>query len=231
MNFFGELEELAGQLYPYRWPITIGLIVLLVSAAVFAYRRGWHLTVWRHRMAAAIIAVPLLAAAIPIGWYTLSPLWERSFLEETSPLAMASDGVTQSVTPQTGPMPAVMTPTPAPATAEAFTPRVTHSGEFTGGDDFHFGRGRALLIETEPGRYTLRFEAFSVRNGPDLFVYLSPSADGYAEGALNLGGLKATDGSFNYEVPEGTDISQFKSVIIWCRRFTVLFAVAPLVEA
>jgi hypothetical protein len=70
-----------------------------------------------------------------------------------------------------------------------------------------------------------------VRNGPDLFVYLSPSADGYAEGALNLGGLKATDGSFNYEVPEGTDISQFKSVIIWCRRFTVLFAVAPLVEA
>ena len=107
-------------------------------------------------------------------------------------------------------------------------PRVTHSGEFTGADAFHFGSGRALLIETAPGAYTLRFEEFSVRNGPDLFVYLSPSAEGDADGSLNLGELKATDGAFNYDVPPGSDVSQFKSAIIWCRQFSVLFAVAPL---
>ena len=49
---------------------------------------------------------------------------------------------------------------------------MTHRGMFEGADDFHFGRGDALLIETAPGAYTLRFENFSVRNGPDLFVYL-----------------------------------------------------------
>jgi len=43
-----------------------------------------------------------------------------------------------------------------------------------------------------------------------------------------LAGRKATDGPFNYEVPAGTDVSQFKSAIVWCRRFSVLFAAAPL---
>ena len=57
--------------------------------------------------------------------------------------------------------------------------------------------------------------------------YLSSSADGYAEGALNLGRLKATSGAFHYDVPEGTDVAQFKSVVIWCRRFSVLFGTAP----
>ena len=110
-----------------------------------------------------------------------------------------------------------------------FTPGTTASGEFRGADDFHFGRGQALLIETAPGQYTLRFEDFSVRNGPDLFVYLSPDADDYTDDSLELGVLKATDGAFNYEVPAGTDVSQFKSAVVWCKPFGVLFAVAPLV--
>ncbi len=102
------------------------------------------------------------------------------------------------------------------------------SGEFRGADDFHFGRGQALLIETAPDTYTLRFENFSVRNGPDLFVYLSLDPDGYSDDALELGRLKATDGAFNYEIPAGTDVLQFKSAIVWCKPFSVLFAVAPL---
>ena len=176
------------------------------------------------------IAALLLAVAIPAGDYLLSPLWERSHLEEESPLVVASDDMdgSDSATPTAEPQPSpAATDEPTPP----FEPRVTHSGEFSGADDFHFGRGKALLIETEPGVYTLRFEEFSVRNGPDLFVYLSPSADGNAEGAINLGDLKATDGAFNYDVPDGTDLTRFKSAIVWCRQFSVLFAVAPLVAA
>lgn len=100
---------------------------------------------------------------------------------------------------------------------------------FSGADAFHFGRGAAQVIETAPGRYVLRFEEFSVRNGPDLYVYLSRDADGSSvEGAVNLGKLKATDGAFNYEIPEGTDIARYKTAIVWCRRFAALFAVAPI---
>src|SRR3990170_118391 len=228
MTIFGDLERfIAEDLYPYRVPITIAFVLAIAAAAVLAYRMGWHMIAWRHRLATGVIAALLLAVAIPAGDYLLSPLWERSHLEEESPLVMASDdmgGATPTADPQ--PAPAATGP-PEPA----FEPRVTHSGEFRGADDFHFARGKALLIETEPGVYTLRFEDFSVRNGPDLFVYLSPSSEGNADGSINLGGLKATDGAFNYEVPSGTDVTRFKSAIVWCRQFSVLFAVAPLAAA
>jgi hypothetical protein len=75
----------------------------------------------------------------------------------------------------------------------------------------------------------LRLENFSVRNGPDLYVYLStdPSGVSVVE-TLNLGALKATDGAFNYEIPAGIDMTGIKSVGVWCRQFSVLFAHAPL---
>ena len=99
-------------------------------------------------------------------------------------------------------------------------------GEFEGTDEFHFGHGTASVIEVEPGRYHLRLDEFSVRNGPDLYVYLSTDADDYARDALELGKLKATDGSFGYDVPAGTDVGRFRSAIIWCKQFSHLFAVA-----
>ena len=117
-------------------------------------------------------------------------------------------------TPATSPTPV---PTPAP---------IALVGRFRGADDFHFGRGRARLLETAPGRYVVRFEDFAVRNGPDLYVYLSPRADGYAKDAIELGRLRATDGSFNTRVPDGTDVTNAKSVVVWCKQFSVLFAVA-----
>jgi hypothetical protein len=67
-----------------------------------------------------------------------------------------------------------------------------------------------------------------VRNGPDLFVYLSPDAQGFGPGALELGTLKATDGAFNYVLPAGTDPGTFHSVVVWCKQFAVQFAHAPL---
>jgi hypothetical protein len=97
-----------------------------------------------------------------------------------------------------------------------------------GADEFHFGSGTARLIETAPGSFTVRLEDFAVRNGPDLFVYLSPSADGYTDGAVELGSLKADRGNQNYEVPAGTDVAAARSVVIWCRQFSVLFAAAEL---
>lgn len=127
-------------------------------------------------------------------------------------------------------------PTPEPAlepasepTQAAFTPRTVSSGPLSGADEFHFAEGTALLIETAPGVYILRLEEFSVRNGPDLFVYLAVSPDQFDDSAINLGELRATDGSINYDVPDGTDISQYQGVVIWCRAFAVLFGTAPLI--
>lgn len=235
MSFFGDLEEFVTALYPYRWPIAAGAAVMFLATVALILHRGWNRIVWRHKLATAAVLVPLLALAIPAGWYTLSPLWQRTYLEEASPLAVAVGGAVSdadsALAPPAAPPSDTAPDAPAAPVAPAatpFAPHVTHEGEFRGADDFHFGRGRALIVETAPGEYALRFEEFSVRNGPDLFVYLSPDADGYADGAINLGRLKATDGAFNYEVPAEVDASKFRSAVVWCRRFSVLFAVAPL---
>jgi hypothetical protein len=215
-DIFGDLERLAADLYPYRWPISVGVALTIAAAIVIAIRLGWHERVQRHPRLAAAVVVATLAVAIPVGNYTLSPLWTRTELIEQSPLLVAG-AEANAVAGQ--------------AAIDAETARVLRTGTFAGADEFHFGQGDAHLIETAPGSYTLRLENFSVRNGPDLFVYLSPNAEGYGDGALNLGELKATDCAFNYEIPPGADLAQFESVIVWCKQFAVLFATAPLADA
>ena len=80
------------------------------------------------------------------------------------------------------------TPPPTPGPADAVrAARRSASGSFHGTDDFHFGRGTATIIETAPGAYTLRLDDFSVRNGPDLYVYLSPTPTTTPTGALEAG--------------------------------------------
>jgi hypothetical protein len=229
MEFLGELERaFATSLYPLRVPIGIGLLVGLVGLVLFARRRGWFAAARRHPGRTTVLAITLLAVGLPVGWYLGSPLFIRTALVEPAP----------SVAPSAGPSAAVPTAavaTPGPTEAASPAPITTapplapeRTGQFTGADEFHFGRGTARLIETEPGVWIVRFEDFSVRNGPDLFVYLSPDADGYADGAVELGRLKATDGAFNTAVPAGTDVTDLRSVVIWCKQFAVQFAVAPL---
>jgi hypothetical protein len=45
---------------------------------------------------------------------------------------------------------------------------------------------------------------------------------------VELGPLKATDGTYNMDVPSGTDVSGLRSVVIWCKQFAVQFKVAAL---
>jgi hypothetical protein len=220
MAIFGELETFATeQLYPYRWPILIGLAAAAVGFALLAVRLRWHAYAWRHRVASAALLLPLLAVALPAGWYTLSPLFERTRLDEASPLAAAAATADELADPAA----------PDAAIVE-FMAGVRRAGQFSGADEFHFGRGEAQLIETAPGVWTLRFGEFSVRNGPDLFVYLARDPEDI-DGALNLGGLKATDGAFNYDVPTDIDPTTYSHAVVWCRQFAVLFASAPLAPA
>jgi Electron transfer DM13 len=42
------------------------------------------------------------------------------------------------------------------------------------------------------------------------------------------GPITLASDSQNYAIPAGTDLSAFKSAVIWCRRFAVGFGVASL---
>jgi hypothetical protein len=232
MSFFGDLERfIATNLYPNRVPIAIGLAVLLVAAILVARRRGWFAAARRHPGRTGVALVLALAIGLPSAWYLGSPLFIRTSLDEPAPTA-AAPTLSPVASPTPAPSeasasatPAAPTATPAPVLAEPRT------GTFTGADEFHFGSGTATLIETAPGAWTVRFEDFSVRNGPDLFVYVSPDAAGYDDAAIELGRLKATDGSFNMDLPAGSTPTDAASVVIWCKQFAVQFAVAPLAPA
>lgn len=241
LNIFGQLENfIADDLYPYRYIITPLVILAILAGLYAAYRLGLHLVFIRNKVATAVVGVPLLVVAIVAGDYLVSPLWERSHLEEASPLitaetstggsGAASAAIADSENKDGADKAEQASASSATGgSATGFEPMILQTGEFAGSDDFHFGRGNALIIETEPGVYTLRFEDFSVRNGPDLYVYLSTDPSGESvEDSLNLGQLKATDGAFNYEVPSGIDVSTIKSAVVWCRQFSVLFAHAEL---
>lgn len=236
MRSIGDLaNDLARTLYDQRILVVILSIVGFVALIAIARRRGWFAAAARHprrTTGASLLAVLVLA---PVTWYLASPIFIRTELVEpapvgvitpTPPAAPATDSPTP--TPLPDPTPATTAdPTPAATpdpTPAPFVPATVASGEFQGTDDFHFGRGTATIIEIEPGRYHLRLEDFSVRNGPDLYVYLSPDPDGYTDDALEVGLLKATDGSFGYDLPAGVDPARFQSALIWCKQFSHLFA-------
>jgi hypothetical protein len=97
----------------------------------------------------------------------------------------------------------------------------------------HATTGKAVVLRLPAGRLILRLERLNTSNGPDLRVYLShvpASSDlhAYRTGFIDLGALKGNRGNQNYAIPAGTDLTTFKSAVIWCRRFAVGFAVAPL---
>ena len=177
----------------------------------------------RHRRTIPILAALIVVAvATPVAWYLGSPVFLRVELEEP-PVSAFEPAPRPVVEPPSGPtdaavIPGSSTPLAPEASARAtsgntsptpapWTPAPTLTGRFTGTDDFHFGRGTAILREVEPGRWVVRLEDFSVRNGPDLYVVLSPDRAGYDDAAVEVGRLRATDGSFNMRVPAGTDVS------------------------
>ncbi len=276
-EIFGELEHFGAEyIYPNRFIILPIVGVAIVAALAAAWKLRLYVPLMRHPYITGGVTVVLLAVGIPVGWYLLSPLWERSFLEEAGP-DFDRSVITRPADDDSGSADPPDTATEAPSDADGdgdassepdtsdndtstdrgggeaasgggeaasgggdgaggggsgesdgATATLYAFGEWIGADDFHFARGDAFILETEPGVYILRVENFSVRNGPGLVVMLSPSPDDYEVEAIELGDLKATDGAFSYEIPPDVDINKFRSAIVWCKPFSVLFGYATL---
>lgn len=107
---------------------------------------------------------------------------------------------------------------------------VSRQGMFTEIDLIHKGSGLALIYPETADGPILRLENFNVTRGPDLYVYLSRNADVKSSADLgsyhDLGPLKSSKGNQNYQLPSNHE--GFKSVVIWCKAFGVLFSSATL---
>ncbi|MDE2635812.1 MAG: DM13 domain-containing protein [Chloroflexota bacterium] len=110
-------------------------------------------------------------------------------------------------------------------------PTVLLMGSFIDIDPIHGAEGSATIYEVPDGNRVLRFEDFRSKNGPDLHVYLSTEAPtstfaGLGANEIHLGALKGNVGNQNYDVPAEVDLSQYRSVVIYCVPFRVVFSTA-----
>ena len=112
-------------------------------------------------------------------------------------------------------------------------PTQVAQGSFVTIDPVHGAEGTATIFTLMDGNQIVRFEDFSSTNGPELHVYLTEGTDAnifasLGDNALDLGLLKGNMGNQNYFIPEGTDVSAFTTVVIYCQPFGVVFSVADL---
>lgn len=106
-------------------------------------------------------------------------------------------------------------------------------GNFRKRDLVHKGFGKVYLFEVTEDSSVLMFsEETAITNGPQLVVYLSSAEDPEKEGLrdiVDLGPLKATKGGQVYQIKKAfKDLADFKTVVVWCKPFKVLFTFAVL---
>ena len=111
----------------------------------------------------------------------------------------------------------------------------------------HFGKletvnaptqGTVAIVKKTDGSSVLRLQNLKTEAGPDLHVYLYASATpGKTADAKTVKAVKFVDlgklpapfsGFVEYAIPAGTDLTAFKSAIIWCDVASVTFGGANL---
>src|SRR5262245_13462081 len=153
-----------------------------------------------------IIVITALVVAVT-GWYLFRP--ERLFVNATVNEEFPTAGSTATASPIT-----------------------LVEGSFH--DGAHKTAGTATIHQLSDGKRVLRLTNFETSNGPDVHVYLVAAQDATDNdtvkraGFVELGSLKGNVGNQNYALPADTYLGKYKSVTIWCRRFSVNFGTAPL---
>jgi len=197
-------------------------------------------------MKRAVFVIVGLIVIGGVGWYLGAPLLFDQQVEEAFPTSAAqqpteataasaepTDDPDMLATAQSVDAGTPMADDPMPEAPPAAEPVAVKSGSFIEIDRVHAGEGTATLYELPEGEQLVRFEAFRVTNGPDLHVLLAAAPDprtraDLGDNYIDLGMLKGNVGPQNYEVPAGTDLSAYNSIVIYCMPFHVVFSVATL---
>jgi Electron transfer DM13 len=151
------------------------------------------------------VAIPAAAVALFVAWYAFRP--ERLVINRTVNEAMPN----------------------APAASSA---QPLESGRFY--SILHPTAGIATIYQMGDGSRVLRFTSFSTSNGPDVHVYMvaaddaKDSATVQKAGFVDLGEIKGNIGDQNYTLASDLDLSKYRAVSIWCKRFSVNFGAAAL---
>src|SRR5215208_2571842 len=161
----------------------------------------------RKRNALIGLAIVVVAG----GWYAFRP--ERLFVNNTVNESLGAVAAPSGTT------------TPAPTTLA--------TGMFH--TNAHDTKGTATVLDLGAGRRVLRLTNFATSNGPDVRIYLVAAADVQdnatvkTAGFVELGPMKGNIGDQNYDIPSTVDLASYRTVTVWCKRFSVNFGSAPLI--
>lgn len=154
------------------------------------------------------IVVPVVVIVLFVAWYAFRPerLIVNRRVQETFPAAGTSSNA-----------------------------QTLESGNFH--NILHPTKGTATVYRVADGSRVLRFTNFSTSNGPDVHVYMVAADDAndaatvLHAGFIDLGVIKGNVGDQNYTLGSDVDLSKYRAVSVWCKRFSVNFGTAPLAPA
>jgi hypothetical protein len=157
--------------------------------------------VGRHPLGSAVGALVVAGAVVLLVAFVIVPAFVRSTLVEDLP--GLPGGTTGSAGVET-----------------------VRQGELVRINAVDYGSGVVRIVKIGEDR-VLRFEDVDIAGAPDMYVYLSDRTDSQPGTFVDLGKLKATNGSFNYAIPADVDVATTRSVVVWCRQFstTVTYAI------
>ncbi|MEL7489553.1 MAG: DM13 domain-containing protein [Pseudomonadota bacterium] len=122
----------------------------------------------------------------------------------------------------------------APAAAlEASAETVLHEGVWTK-KSFKSSGAWSIVEDADGNRFVKLNDDFKTRNAPDLKIFLSPQAaadttgKNATDGALLISPLNSNKGGQVYEIPAGTDLDTFSSILIHCEQYSKLWSAADL---
>ena len=151
------------------------------------------------------LASPLLVVALIVAWYVFRPerLVVNRRVDETFPTVVKGSSV-----------------------------QTLASGTFY--SILHPTEGTARIYRLGDGSRVLRLTDFKTRNGPDVHIYMVAADDAKDNatvkraGFIDLGAMKGNIGDQNYTLGPDVDLSKYRAVSVWCKRFAVNFGAAPL---
>lgn len=212
-----------------RLRITLMLVGALLVVATFTFPL-WQPIV-ENRGPAQVEAFPGLPTQLQSAFLSLPQEQQRAYLafnalDANKALTMVIAALAPRVPP----------PTEDQMMPELNTPVTVGSGTFGKIDAVRWGQGTVNIYRDASNALTLRLEGFSMQNGPDLRLYLSAATAPQTLAAMkvndidpiDVGLLKTTYGNQNYTLPSGTDLSVFRSVVIYSPSLDLIYTEAPL---
>lgn len=163
----------------------------------------------------AVLGAALLGSSL--AWYLISPLFTSRQAYVTFPTL----GVMASATPR----PATATPLPTATEPVEDSGSAPADAQLVAAGDFvalsYTGSGSAELYALESGEHVLSLQDVEMEYRPDLHVLLTsadPAEEFTAADVADSIDLGLLDGAARqqFDLPEGLDLAEYRTIVIWC---------------